>query len=570
MKKVLLLSSVLIAFCTVCFSQLPKVKWGEDFNLKKGSTDLQVVFSDKSGVYLQEGHIAVKSYFAIGMTTRASGSLIKLDKNLNEIYRNDFNKELKGKDFIQFFMLRDRMFLLASETNKRDRSLQILGAEVNKNSGELAGSWKPLTTFTKGGKKDDINFRITLNADSSSLVLVSAVEGKEKNEYQVQEFSESFSARSAPITITNEFDAETFQLQDLLYTTSKKIILVGRVYEFREGKKKKEKFREFSQYNIRLYDDKGQLQHEVSTNINGKWLLSAKVIQEKNRDLVLAAFYSNERKGKTIDGMLVQRIDPNTGATLVSAENKIDNSLLTSQDDGEEGEEDEKETRAERKERKAFDKIKDEGEAFSKFMRFRNIFHTADNSLIILAESFRQFIYTQMSYAAGPNGAGSSTMTTSTVFECGDLLMCKINAEGKFDWLQVLPKFQREVIGGAAPKQSETSFFQAQNRPFYAGLGAIQHNNNIQILFNDHTKNATISQAGVRPKTLRRFAKSGCFLLTVDESSGKISRKMLFSNANMPVAMPRLASVVSNTMYLIGKEDRLIGRSRIAVARIGF
>lgn len=570
MKKFLLFPLALIALCTVCFSQLPKVKWGEDFNLKKGSTDLEVIFSDKSGVYLQEGHLALKSYFVIGMSTRASASLIKMDKNLNEIYRNDFNKELKGKDFIQFFMLRDKMYLLASETNRRDMSLQILGAEVNKTSGELAGSWKPLTTLVKDGKKDKINFKVALNADSSSLVLVSAVEGKEKNEYRVQEFNESFVAHSAPIAITNEFEAKTFQLQDLLYTTSKKIVMVGRVYEFQEGKKKKGKFLDFSRYNIRLYDEEGKLQHEIRTDINGKWLLSAKVIQEKNRDLVLAAFYSNERKGKTIDGMLVQRIDPNTGAVLLTADNKIDNSLLTSGDDGEEGEEDEKETKAERKERKAFDKIKDEGEAFSRFMRFRNIFYTADNSLILLAEAFRQYTYTQTTYSAGPNGVGSSSTYTSTVFESADLLMCKITAEGKFDWLQVVPKFQREIIGGGAPEQSETSFFQAQNRPFYTGFGAIQYNNNIQLLFNDHPKNATISQAGAKPKTLRRLGKSGCFLLTIDESSGKIGRKMLFSNTDMPVAMPRLASAVANTMYLIGKEDRLIGRSRIAVARIVF
>ena len=104
-----------------------------------------------------------------------------------------------------------------------------------------------------------------------------------------------------------------FQLEDVLYTINKKIILVGRVYEYEEGKKKKNKFLDFANYNIRLYDEKGKQQAEVNTNINGKWLISTKLVQKGDKDLVLAAFYNNEKRGKTIDGMLVQRINPVTG-----------------------------------------------------------------------------------------------------------------------------------------------------------------------------------------------------------------------------------------------------------------
>ena len=90
-----------------------------------------------------------------------------------------------------------------------------------------------------------------------------------------------------PVDITNEFDPKTFQLEDVLYTINKKIILVGRVYEYEEGKKKKNKFLDFANYNIRLYDEKGKQQAEVNTNINGKWLISTKLVQKADKDLVL-------------------------------------------------------------------------------------------------------------------------------------------------------------------------------------------------------------------------------------------------------------------------------------------
>ena len=72
------------------------------------------------------------------------------------------------------------------------------------------------------------------------MVVVSSIEGKEKNTYQVQEFDKNLTPAAKPVDITNEFDPKTFQLEDVLYTINKKIILVGRIYEYEEGKKKKE------------------------------------------------------------------------------------------------------------------------------------------------------------------------------------------------------------------------------------------------------------------------------------------------------------------------------------------
>ena len=184
-----------------------------------------------------------------------------------------------------------------------------------------------------------INFKISLNADSSKMILVSSVEGREKNTYQVQEFDKNMRADSKPITITNEFDPKTFQLEDVLYTINKKVILVGRIYEYQEGKKKKDKFLDFVNYNIRIYDEKGKQQNEINTNVNGRWLVSTKLLQEKNKNLVLAAFYSNQKRGRTIDGMLVQKIDADNGKVISTSEKEISNALITMPEDDSAGDE---------------------------------------------------------------------------------------------------------------------------------------------------------------------------------------------------------------------------------------
>jgi hypothetical protein len=558
--------------CLCCFSQKPKVKWGDEFKLHKGSTDLDVVYADKSGVYLQESHLAMKSYFVIGATARSSATLVKLDKNLSELYRNDFNKELRGKEFEQFFVLQDKMLLLASEYSKREKTLNIFAADVDKNSGELSGEWQPLTSFQKDDKRDDINYKIALNADSTKMVVVSSVEGKEKNTYQVQEFDKALKPTGKPVVITNEFDPKTFQLEDVLYTINKKIILVGRIYEYQEGKKKKDKFLDFANYNIRMYNEQGKQQTEVNTNINGKWLTSTRLVQEKDKDLVLAAFYNNEKKGKTIDGMLVQRIDPVTGKVISTSEKQINNSLLANAAEDSTAEEagNDDESKAERKEREKLDKIKDEGEGFSRYMQFHNIFYTGDNGLVILAEKYHHYTYTTQSYTPGSNGMpGQWRTTTYSVFECGDVMMCKVDAGGNISWLQVLPKAQREVAQvGYSYGLASRGFFDAGNRPFYAGFGAIQANNSIYIIFNDNPKNAEVMQPGQKVRTTNRFGKSDCYVLSVNEATGKYTRNQFFSNTDVPTSMPRLGSVIGDDMYIIGKDDRMLGRTKIAIAKI--
>lgn len=561
----------------VAHAQKTSIKWGEEFKLRKGSTDLQVIHADNSGVYLQESYMALKAYFVVGATLRESAALVKVDKNLTEVYRNDFNKELKGKEFVQFFPCEDKLFLFSSDYSKRDRTLALYASAVNKGTGELTGEWREVATFQKDEKSDDIDFKIDYNTDSSKILIVSSVKGTENNEYRIQEFDKNLKATAKPLTIRNEFERKKYQLEDLLYTSDRKVVLVGRMYEYEEGRKKKEKFLDFTNYNIRIYNDKGKQQSEINTSFNGRWLFSTKLVQERNKDLVLAAFYSNEKKGKTIDGLLVQRINVNDGKVISTSEKQINNSLLSGDPDKADNDDadDKEESREERKMREELNKMKDEGEGFSRNMQFRKIFYTVDGGLVILAEQYRHFVTTTSSYGGGGvnTASGQWRSTTYSTYISGDLMMCKIDNAGNIGWLQVLPKNQREIIQGPSSTMAtgisfNTSYFLEGNRPFYSGFGALQTPGTIQLLFNDSPKNGIVTQAGQKAKTIGRFAKSDCFILNVDETSGKLNRKVFFSNSDVPTAMPRLGAIIGNDMYVVGKTDRMMGKSKVAIAKI--
>ena len=569
----LLLSLVIV---NAVFSQSPKITWGEEFKMSKGSTDLSVVFTDNTGVYLQESHMVLKSYFIIGASTRESATLIKLDKNLTQLYRNDFNKELRGKEFEQFFTVEDKLYILASDYSKRDKTFILYAGIVNNATGDLSGDWQQLASWVKDEKSDNIHFKLSNNADNTSLILVSSIEGKEKNSYQVQEFDKNLRSMGKPINLSNEFDPKTFQLEDVLFTTSKKIVLVARIYEYEEGKRHKDKFLDFMHYNVRIYDNSGKQQADIKTDINGKWLVSTKVIQEPDKDLVLAAFYSDEKKGNNINGMLVQRIDPATGNIISTSQKEINTSLITTLEDDNTGyDESDEDSKKEKKEREKLDKIKDESEGFTRYMQFKNIFYTADNGLVILAEKYHHYTYTTTSYSPGfGGGMGTYSTQTYTVFETGDLMMCKVDIGGNINWLQVMPKAQREIVSGGGNSSYGGGFsigvyyFNHYNMPFYSGFGALQGSNNINIIFNDNPKNADVLQLGQKVKTASAFRRSDCFNLVLDIATGKYTRKQFFSNKDVPTAMPRLGSYIGGDMYMVGREDRLFGKTKLAVAKV--
>jgi hypothetical protein len=75
-------------------------------------------------------------------------------------------------------------------------------------------------------------------------------------------------------------------------------------------------------------------------------------------------------------------------------------------------------------------------------------------------------------------------------------------------------------------------------------------------------------QLGQKVKKISYFGKSDCFSISLNTITGKYTRSDLFSNRDVPTAMPRLGAVLGKDLYLIGKEDRILGKTKIAIAKL--
>ena len=73
---------------------------------------------------------------------------------------------------------------------------------------------------------------------------------------------------------------------------------------------------------------------------------------------------------------------------------------------------------------------------------------------------------------------------------------------------------------------------------------------------------------GRRQEKVSRFGITSCYQVNLDMMTGKYTRKALFSNKDIPTCMPRLGSVMSNTMWVTGKDDRMLAKSKVVVGKI--
>jgi hypothetical protein len=536
-----------------------KVFWGDEFKMHRGSTDLTILRADPSGIYLEETH-EIRKIGLFGSSTRKSSILVKLTQTMTEQYSNDFDKELKGKEFDRLFFISDKLYLFATDNSKKDNSLYLYAVEVDKGTGNLKGDWQQVSAWEKLDKSGKIDYTIDYNGDSSNIVITGSYTGKDQNRYEIRMMDANLHPVGKPMTISNEFDPSTFQVQDFVYTRSGNAVLVGRIYEYEEGKKKKEKNLLFKNYNIRLYGPDGKMISELVTDIDNKFLVTGKVLQVKNA-LILAAFYSNERKKKKIDGLLVERLDPATGRALFTKKMDLTTSLISEVED----EDGARQTK----------KDDDEEEGLAANLVFRNFYMTPDHGLIILAEQYTRKEYISSSYVSTGMGNGKYDNSSHVLYNCGDIYMAKVSGTGNIDWLHVLPKNQYEDIQVSASSWSSTpgilfgSYFEpVDNRPFYGGFTSIAGAGTVHLFFNDSQSNGDVLQPGKRVKRVQDFGRSTCYMVDLDMITGKYTRKPLYSNKDIPTSMPRLGVPLNNSIYLTGKEDRAFAKSKIVVGKI--
>lgn len=573
--KRLLVAVVACCFSSFLYSQTSyKITWGEEMKLKKGTADLDIIAADNTGLYFTEQRRA-KTMFSIGAPP-SSYKLYKMDKNFGEVFDKEYKRELKGLDFQSFQTMGDDIFMFATDYEKKARLFKVYGARVDKNSGDLAGDFNELGSYELESKRDDYDMKVSSIHGGSAFLMVSNISAKDRVSIAVCLLDKNLKKKESTI-INLSFEPSLYQLEDVQFTKSNKIILLGKEFEETQIGKKKRKRLVFKQYVMAIYNADGVKEKDVVLDADSRYIISGKLIEQPNGELLLAGFYSDSPKKEDLNGFYINKVNPEKGELLLSSYKEINSSMLGK--GYEDAADDDDETKESKKQAKKA-KDDDEEEEFPNSFIIKSVdINPADNSVIITSEVSRYSFYSYTSSTYN-NSTRTWTRTTTYVhrFTNQDILVINADQGGNIKWLNALPKSQVEEIrttsnsygtGWSYSYDRSGYFVTAGGMPFYSSYKSLLHKNNLVLIMNDHTSNNVNPEYGDRVKTVYNFRKrSNAYGVSIDLASGKMTRKIISSNNEETILMPRHAFVVNNELFVPSWRQHVMAKTELKFAKI--
>ncbi|MEO7984326.1 MAG: hypothetical protein ABI688_09610 [Bacteroidota bacterium] len=552
-----------------------KMTLGEEIKLKKGTADLDIVAADNTGLYFTEQRIN-KTLFSIGAPP-STYKLYKIDKNFGEVFDKEYKKELKGLDFQSFQTLGNDLFLFTTDYERKGRLFKVYGAKVDKNSGELAGDFDELGSYALENKRDNYDMKVSPIHNGDAFLMVSNISAPDRVSLGVSLLNKSLK-RVESTVINLSFQPSLYQLADVQFTKSNKIVLLGKEYEETQIGKKKRKRLVFKQYVMSVYDADGNKLSDIKLDADNRYIISGKLIEQSTGELLLAGFYSNEAKKEDIHGFYINKVDAEKGQLILSSFKEINPAMLgKSYEDA--ADEDDESKASKKQAEKA--KNEDDEEDFPNSFIIKSVdINPADNSVIITSEvsSYSFYTYTSSSYNASTR---SWTYTTTYVhrFINRDILVINADQAGNIRWLNALPKSQLEEVRSTSNSYGGFGYGYGYDRagyfaesggmPFYSSYKSFINNNNLVLIMNDHTTNNVNPEYGDRVKTVSNFRKrSNAYGISVDLSTGKMTRKVIASNNDETILMPRHAFVVKNEVFVPSWRQHMMAKTELRFAKI--
>ena len=418
----------------------------------------------------------------------------------------------KEVDFEEIFLLNERLYAIGSVYDKKDKTFNLLGAEISE-KGILSSKSTNLfnSVVAKKSLRGDFYFKQSPDENTLLVMHTSAFPKEDAVKYELKLFddklSNTFSSEEKVIFDDNKKDFD-FDIADFELNFQNDVFIV--INESYRDSKKKEHIDKFQ---IHVFKKANNYKKEViDINIKGKEIINCKMLSTNKNTLQLVGFYSSVRdngKGnKELKGVY--------NATINLATNVNDNLKFNEFD---------YETKVkllgERKAKK--------GKDVKPLYNITTIIEKNDGGLILLSEF--QFIYVGASQGIGPFALTPVTYTKN------EIIVTCLKPDGSLDWSNVVAKEQAATVttlsfvfgmGGGNGNFSvgvamAIPFAQLGKGPEYLGAIPIYKNGVLNIIFNDNVKNKGITDIE-EIKSLGNYNKAVPTLFIFDEK-GKITRK---------------------------------------------
>ncbi|MFZ4058753.1 MAG: hypothetical protein ACOYKE_11480 [Ferruginibacter sp.] len=498
----------------------------------------------------------------------------KFDKSFEEVYSENYKKELSGLDFLSFQPLDNDLFVFATDFIKKEKAYKVYGAKVNQTDGTLQNEFIEMGSYERESKKDDFEAKLESINNKQNFLLVCDLTGKNNTRLAVTVLDKNLKQQSTT-NIVLSFLPGFYTLQDVKLVNNT-IVVLGRSFEEVAWKRKRKK-KVFKKFELSLYALDGTKLKDISLERENKFTLEGRLLELNGNQVALAGLYSDDAKKKKLNGFFIDKVDITTGLLTVSSTKPITEDMIGKNfTDEADDDDDDDESKKAKKEKEKAQKNDDVDELPNQYKIKEILINPTDGSFIISAEISEINVFTY--YTSDASGLGSGTPTTVYEFTNKDIILICADNKGAIKWLNAIPKKQfesnsrvyRSIIGFDIESDYYGYFSRSGGMPFLSSFSSAIINNKLILLYNDHRTNAVIANYGDKVKSISNFKKKGeLFAMSFDIATGKATKKSIASCADDDViTMPRHAMVIGNTFIVPAWRQRALGKTIFKIAEV--
>lgn len=504
MKRVLILLAVLCPF--ILNAQKINTAWSQEIKIKKGSTQLRIILSDKTGIYCLMDFI--------DRNENAKQRLVKFDTAFNEIYNEVLSEESDKHDYLTATVLNNEIHVFLYDPPQKKSKSVVYTFKVNKQTGKPYS--EPKAIFTREYSKEE-DFRIySMHNSGGNFVLetLSSIYKTGVSSSVDYYYDSSFNLiGTAKSNIDNANRRNNFL--NRCFINDEKSVLFDKI-TFPTG--------QWDDRKIQIYNDSAYFFVQLNTKeepVTSKVYLpkakekiyNCKSVMITDNEIAFTGLYTTGKQSKE-EGLYYIRyiVDSNKIVSVVY--------LPFAEMNWKGG--------------PKIGKFLPDGYRinFAELNRF-------DNSVTIGLEDIQ-------SMSSVMNVTGSSSYTnTYNEYRYGNIMMVNLNKTGTLRSATIIPKNQVEVFGytGSAGYSGQFS------SSFFTSYVAFQDKKDIYVFFNDNTENAALQSEPVE-LNFRKYKKEGAFFMVkIGLENGSIKKELVSEYEDNQIMLTNFKYIDGNKLF---------------------
>jgi hypothetical protein len=320
---------------------------------------------------------------------------------------------------VAHLMVKDKLYVFNAITDLNLKTFSLEMDEVDKSSLTNVNEPRRIAevSYEEGSRKNKGGFNVAVSSDDSKILVYSIFpyEKGQVQKFRLQVYDNDLNELWNNL-VELPYNEELFEVAELKVGNDGNVYLLGKVYEDKHREKKKGEVN--YKYHVIYYTKDNLNGYDTPINTKNKFINDIAMTINSNNQVVCVGLYTSSFYDVS-EGTFYLRIDSKTHKNEVLTFKEFSD---LSEDNGKDSER--------KKKRK-------QSNAYRNYV-FRRIINHPDGGVTVVAEQYNVIMVRTTTSSPG----GGTSTKTSFEYHYNNILVLKIDKNGKFLWQKIIPKSQ--------------------------------------------------------------------------------------------------------------------------------